>query len=54
MWRLVCFVLDVPSKGIEEWIEKVDPYLGFGIALLEVMVFVLLELPDQGLNILIE
>jgi len=54
MGRLVGLVLDVPAEGIEEGIQKIDPYLGLGIALLEVVVFVLLELPDQGLNVLLE
>ena len=47
MGRLVAFILDVPTKGVEKGIQKIDPYLGFGIALLEVVVFVLLELADQ-------
>ena len=54
MGWLVGLVLDVPAEGIKEWIEKVDPYLGFRIAFLEVVVLVLLELPDQGLDILLE
>jgi hypothetical protein len=47
-------VLDVPAEGIEERIQEVDPYLGLGIALPEIVVLVLVELPDQGLDILFE
>ncbi len=54
MGRLVGLVLDVPAEGIEERIQEVDPHLGLGIALLEVVVFVLPELTDQGLNVLLE
>jgi len=54
MWWFVGLVLDVPAEGVEERIQEVDPYLGLGIALLEVVVFILLELPDQGLNVLLE
>jgi len=54
MRGLVGLVLDVPAEGVEKGIQEVDPDLGFGIALLEVVVFVLLELSDQGLNVLLE
>jgi hypothetical protein len=54
MGRLVGLVLDVPAEGFEEGVEEVDPYLGFGVALLEVVVLVLVELFDQGLKILFE
>jgi len=46
MGRLVGLVLDVPAEGVEKGIEEVDPDLGLGIALLEVVVFVLFELRD--------
>jgi hypothetical protein len=52
--RFVGLVLDGPAEGVEERIQAVDPHLGLGIALLEAVVFVLLELPDQGLNVLLE
>jgi hypothetical protein len=35
-------------------IQEVDAYLGLGIALLEVMVFILLELRDKGMQVLPE
>jgi len=54
MGRLVGLVLDIPAEGVEERIREVDPYLGLGIALLEVVFFVLLELTDQRLNVLLE
>ena len=54
MGRFVRLVLDVPAEGIEERIQEVDPHPGLGIALLEEVVLVLLELPDQGLNVLLE
>lgn len=46
MGRLVGLVLHVPAEGVEEGVEEVDPYLGLGVALLEVVVLVLLELRD--------
>ncbi len=54
MGRLPGLVLDVLAEGLEEGIEEVDPDLGFGVALGEVMVLVLLELRDQGLNVFLE
>jgi len=54
MGRFVGLVLYVPAEGIEKRIQEIDPHLCLGIALLEVVVFVLLELPDQGLIILLE
>jgi len=54
MRGFVGLVLNVPAEGVEKGIQKVDPYLGFGIAFLEVVVFVLLELSDQGLDVLLE
>jgi hypothetical protein len=50
----VGLVLDFPAEGVEERIQEVYSYLSFGIVLLEVVVFVLFELPDQGLDVLFE
>jgi hypothetical protein len=46
MGRLVGLVLDVPAESIEKGIKEVDSDLGFGVALLEIVVFVLFELSD--------
>jgi len=46
MGRFVGLVLDVPAECVEKGVEEVDTYLSFGIALLEVVGFVLIELSD--------
>lgn len=52
--RFMGLVLDVPSEGFEEGVEEIDSDLGFGVALLEVVVFVLFELFDQRLKVSFE
>jgi hypothetical protein len=44
--RFEGFVLDNPVESSEEGAQEINADLGFGIALLEIMVIVLPELPD--------
>jgi hypothetical protein len=50
----VGLVFDVLAESVEERIQEIDPYLGFGVALGEIVVLVLFELPNQGLDVLFE
>ena len=40
----MCLVFDIPAERLEEGIQKIDPYLRFGIAFGEIVVLVLFEL----------